>query len=284
MKARTRLALAFVALITVLAIAVGTSLAASSRPKSTGQTSVGSTGSGGVVAPDRPIGVPAVPPCPAGAELFPCPSPVPLPGAPNTVTVTGTGTVTSQPDQAVINLGVQTQASDAADALRENSDRMQAVMRALRALGIAADDISTYAVNLYPNYDPDGSGTNGYAAENDIAVTVRDLSLVGRAIDAAVGAGANLTSGVSFTLSDDNRGTADALRRAVADARSKAEALADAAGATLGDVVSITESSGGFPPPIFADARGAAESTPVSPPQIQMSVSVTVVWSLVTPA
>jgi uncharacterized protein YggE len=200
------------------------------------------------------------------------------------VTVTGTGTVTSQPDQAVINLGVQTQASDAADALRENSDRMQAVMRALRALGIAADDISTYAVNLYPNYDPDGSGTNGYAAENDIAVTVRDLSLVGRAIDAAVGAGANLTSGVSFTLSDDNRGLTDALRRAVADARSKAEALADAAGTALGDVVSITESTGGISPPIFAGARGAAETTPVSPPQIQTSVSVTVVWSLVTPA
>jgi uncharacterized protein YggE len=182
----------------------------------------------------------------------------------------------------VINLGVQTQASDAADALRENSRRMQAVIQALHALGIAPDDISTYAVNLYPNYDPNGSGTNGFAAENDVAVTVHDLSLVGRAIDAAVGAGANLSSGVSFTVSDSSRGVSDALRRAVADARSKAEALAEAAGATLGDVVSITESNDGFGPPIFADAKGAAESTPVSPPQIQTSVSVTVVWALVT--
>jgi uncharacterized protein YggE len=196
--------------------------------------------------------------------------------------VAGSGTVTSQPDQAVINLGVQTQASDASDALRENSTRMQAVIQALHALGIAPADISTYAVNLYPNYDPNGSGTNGFVAENDIAVTVHDLSLVGRAIDAAVGAGANLTSGVSFTLSDGNRGVGDALRRAVADAHAKAEALAAAAGARLGDVVSITESNDGFVPPIFADARGAAESMPVSPPQIQTTVSVTVVWALVT--
>src|SRR5205807_1116887 len=119
--------------------------------------------------------------------------------ADHTVTVTGAGFVTSQPDEAVVGLGVQTQASSAADALHENATRMAAVIKALHDLGIADADIATASVSLNPAYDNNGSTVTGYQADDEISVTLRgqDLSKAGPVIDAATAAGANLTSGIS---------------------------------------------------------------------------------------
>jgi uncharacterized protein len=217
--------------------------------------------------------------CPEGQS--PCPPIAGAPGAENTVTVIGVGTVTSQPDEAVLGLGVRTQASDANDALKENASRMAAVMKALHDLGIGDADISTSSVSLYPNYSNDGSTITGYVAENDISVTVHDLAKVGSAIDDAVAAGANVSSGVTFQMSDANAGLSDALKQAVGNARDKAEALAGAAGAKLGGVVSITES--GAPSPIPYGAafdRAAGVATPINPGPVQIQVSVIVVWAL----
>ena len=112
---------------------------------------------------------------------------------------------------------------------------------------------------------------------------MHDVGSVGKVIDAAVAAGANLTNGITFQLSDASKGETDALGKAVENAKSKAQALADASGASLGPVVSISEATPQSYPPVFAMAAGAdaAASTPVSPPTIKSQVSVTVVWSLV---
>jgi uncharacterized protein len=292
MKTRIGIGIAAAAVAIALA-AVVPSLASPARPTApasgTGSAlaAVGHAGAstGLVRAPNAggpPTRVlPAIPSIACPATNAPCPPPIGAPGAANTVTVTGTGTVTSQPDEAVLGLGARTQASDAADALRENATRMTAVMKALQDLGIKSDDIVTTSVTLYPNYSNDGSAITSYVAENDISVTLHDLSLVGRAIDDAVGAGANVENGVTFQMSNANQGLTDALKQAVADARTQAAALADAAGAQLGAVVSITE--GGAPSPIpygeFAPAAGGAV-TPVNPGPVQVQVSVTVVWAL----
>jgi uncharacterized protein YggE len=109
------------------------------------------------------------------------------------------------------------------------------------------------------------------------------MNKVGRIIDRAVAAGANLTNGISFQVSDVSQGRDQALQAAVDDARHKAEVLAEAGGATLGQVVSVSELSAPSPPPIYydraAEAAGTA-TTPVSPPTIDTQVSVTVVWAL----
>lgn len=200
------------------------------------------------------------------------------------VTVSGTATIKASPDEAVISLGVQTQANTAEGALSQNAERMTAVFAALNDQGISKNDIATTSVSLYPTYGQSGMEITGYQAANQIDVTVHDMTKVGTIIDAAVGAGANLSNGITFKLSDASHGVDQALAAAVADARSKAEALATAGGAQLGQVMTIQETSASSTPPIFYDrgmASGAATvPTPVSPPTLETQVSVTVVWTL----
>jgi uncharacterized protein YggE len=171
-------------------------------------------------------------------------------------------------------------ATDAADAMRQNATRMDAVIKALTDLGIDRADIATASVSLMPVYDNSGSHVTSYQAQNEITVTLHDLSKVGTTIDAATAAGANVTNGITFQLSQGSAALASALREAVADARSQAEVLASAAGASLGDVLAISEGSAGGPVPYAEPAAGRDASTPVIPPDVQTSVTVTVAWAL----
>ncbi len=202
------------------------------------------------------------------------------------VTVSGTATIKSAPDEAVISLGVQTQANTAQGALSQNAEKMVKVLQALMDQGVGKDDIATSSVSLYPTYGQSGMDITGYQAANQVDVTLHDMGKVGSVIDAAVGAGANFTNGVTFQLSDQNQGVDQALTAAVADAKSKAETLAAAGDAQLGAVISIQETSAPpSGPPIYYDkmAAGAAEAsvpTPIQPPTLETQVSVTVVWGL----
>jgi uncharacterized protein YggE len=204
-------------------------------------------------------------------------------GAGRTVSVTGSATIRSAPDEAVVSLGVQTQAPTAQGSLQQNASRMNEVMKAILGDGVKSADIATAWVNLYPNYDSGGTAIVSYTAQNQVDVAVRDLSNVGSIIDDAVGAGADLSNGIQFQLSDQNQGVEQALGEAVANARVKAEALATASDTSLGSVVTITEgTTPQYPPvPFAADAGRGEASTPISPPTLETQVTVTVVWSLV---
>lgn len=211
------------------------------------------------------------------------PSPEPT-DARRTVTVSGSAKVTASPDEAVVTLGVRTEAETAEETMAENADRMNAVIRSLLDQGLREEDIATSYLSLYPRYTDSGMTVVGYTAENQVNVTVGDLDRIGRVIDRAVQAGANLTSGISFRLSGENEAADRALADAVADARTKAELLAAAGGASLGDVISIVEGGSPTPPPIYYDyaaAEAARAVPPVLPPELETQVSVTVVWALV---
>jgi len=202
-----------------------------------------------------------------------------------TVTVSGTATIKAKPDEAVVSLGVQTQADTAQRALADNAVKMTALIASLMDKGVAKDDIATSYVSIYPTYGNNGMDITGYQAVNQVDVTLRDISKVGEVIDGAVKAGANLSNGITFQLSDENQGVNQALDDAVANARSKAETLAAAGDAQLGQVVSIQEGSGGSTPPIYygRDMAGGAmaeAATPIQPPTLETQVSVTVTWSL----
>jgi hypothetical protein len=199
-----------------------------------------------------------------------------------TVTVTGTSTIKSKPDEAIVSLGVETTARTAEAAMRDNAAKMNEVMVALRDQGIAADDIATAYIQLYPRYDDSGRNITGYSASNSINVTVRDMSKVGTVIDRAVGAGANVAGGITFQLSDQSQGREQALQAAVADARTQADALAQASGASVGQVMRIDAVNAPAPPPVYYDRVEAAAgaSTPVSPPTLETQVTVTVTWAL----
>ena len=213
-------------------------------------------------------------------------SPTPAAGgsAERTVSVSGSATIRSAPDEAVITLGVHTQDTTAEAAMAANADRMHDVIAAVLGEGIPENDIATAWVNLWPNYSDSGLTVVGYTAENQINVTVREMGKIGRLIDRAVEAGANLTSGITFRVTDTNAGLDRALEDAVADARHKAEVLAEAGGAQLGSVLQIAEAGSPTPPPVYYERAMAVEAsapTPIETPTMETQVTVSVTWSLI---
>lgn len=219
--------------------------------------------------------------------------PVPGTEVPRTVSVSGTGQISAQPDAALLTLGVETQAPDAGAALSQNSEQMNALIETLTSSAVAAEDIRTQAVRLQPQYNqpeiqpaqpPTGTVSAeiiGYIATNTVEVTVRDLANLGQLIDGAVQAGSNQIYGIDFTVSDPTAALDEARAAAWQDAQHKAEQLAELAGATLGDVMSINEfSQTPLPLAQSATAMGAADAVPIQPGLQQLQVNVQISWQL----
>lgn len=204
-------------------------------------------------------------------------------GAPM-ITVTGEGVVEATPDVATLMIGVTTQGVTAAEALSANSAALDGVLARLKAAGIEARDMQTSNLSLNPNwtgYDSSTPTISGYVATNMLTVRVRALASLGEVLDAAVADGANTLNGLTFGLADPAPALNEARKEAVADARAKAELLAEAAGVKLGKVISIGEmgvSSG--PMPMFKSDE-AAPAVPVAAGELGMTASVTVQFQLV---
>jgi uncharacterized protein len=198
----------------------------------------------------------------------------------DSVTVTGNGTVTAVPDQASFSFTVQTKAATAAAALSRNGADTQAVIAAVEATGVAAADIQTAQVSLDPVMSNDGTKILGYTASNTINVSNLAIAKSGAVIDAAVGAGATDVSGPSLSISDQDALYAQALKAAVANAKSKAQVLADASGHTLGEVTTIVEGSDVTPIPFAVGAAASAAKTPVEAGTQQIQATVTVTYAL----
>jgi uncharacterized protein len=207
-----------------------------------------------------------------------------------TVSVNGSGKVVLTPDIAYITIGVQTTNANAAEAVAANNSDTQKVIDALKAAGIADKDIQTTNFSISPqqDYDPATGKPTGkitYTVNNSVFVTVRNIDQVGKVLDAAVQAGANNISGIQFDLADRTLALSDARKAAVADAYSKAEELASAAGVTLGSVQTINEYSSGGPVPMY-DVRAAAPamaeggSVPVQAGQLIITVEVSIVYEI----
>jgi hypothetical protein len=120
----------------------------------------------------------------------------------------------------------------------------------------------------------------GYTASNTLSVRVRDLPSLGALLDAAVSDGANTLNGVNFAVTDPAPLLDEARKRAVADARHRAEVFAQAAGSTLGPITTITEGAGQSPAPQFGYARAAMAAPPVEAGEISLSAAVTITWQL----
>lgn len=159
------------------------------------------------------------------------------------ITVTGSGEVLIPADVAVISLGVNVRSAEAPSAQAEANEVIAKIREALTAAGIDEEDISTGYINLYAAYDYSSSveRITGYNASSTLAVKVTDMTRVGEVIDLAFGAGANMLDGVSFSAKDDTASRAEALKAAVADAKAKADVLAEAAGLGKLELENITE-------------------------------------------
>jgi len=223
-----------------------------------------------------PLGAQA--PRPAGG---PPSEPVP------TLIVSGSGQARVAPDEAHVRLGVVAQAPTARAVQDQVSRTANAVLDAVRKVGIAAEEIQTSGLSLSPLYSQIRQGNDnqppritGYQANNTITVRISDLAKVGPVIDAGLGAGANTLDGVDFGLRNDEAARAQALADAARTARAKAETLAKALGVRLGEIIEVAE--GGVsvsppPSPRYPMARMEAASmapTPVSAGQVGVEASV----------
>lgn len=196
------------------------------------------------------------------------------------ITVNGTGTITSVPDEATFTVGVQTQGATAREALASNSQQTRRVIDAVRSAGVAKGDLQTQNVSVSANYT-DESRIDGYTATNSVLVTIHGLSTAGKVLDAATNAGANEVYGPSLSRSDAEKLQAKALREAVGAARQKAEALAAAAGVSLGRVTAINEGFSGGPEPYYAtDLRAVKAEAPIEPGTQDIQASVTVTFAI----
>ncbi len=196
-----------------------------------------------------------------------------------TITVTGNGTANATPDKASFDFGVQVNASTAADAISKDNEQANAIIAALKNAGIDSADIQTTQVSLWPQTSSDGTQITGYQASNSVNVTA-PLGKAGDLVDAAVGAGANNVDGPNLDVSDQSSYYAQALKLAVADAKTQAQAIADAAGLTLGGILHISD-EGSAPTPIMygALAASAKSATPIQAGTQQIQATVTVTYS-----
>ena len=209
----------------------------------------------------------------------------PAGAAANTVTASGAGTTQAVPDTAEMSFGVTTLSANAKLALDEAAKSAAQIAGALKKQGIADEDIQTQDVSVYPQtVDQDGKQViTGYQASLSVRVKVRDIAKLGEVISAANAAGANDISGPTFTIDDPAPARAKAIDEAVADARKSAEAMAKAAGKSVGEVLSMSSSDVGMVPgPMFStsDMAGAAKSVPIEPGQLDITANVVVVFEL----
>lgn len=202
------------------------------------------------------------------------------------IAVTGRGEVKVSPDRATIQISVQTRGSTAAGAAAENANKQQAVLAALRALGLGNDQLSTINYNVYPEqrYEQGKEPVIvAYNVTNTILAEVRKLTQVGPVIDAALSHGANMITSLQFYASNTEAARRTAIATAIEKARADADAAAKAARGTLGTLLEITIGSYSPPPPrpMMMMAKQAQADTPINPGEETLAVEVSTRWRFI---
>lgn len=217
----------------------------------------------------------------------------PTPGAAREgITVVGTGRITGRPDTLRATVGVDVERPTVQEALDAANRATEETLEALRSAGVAEEDIATTEFSVRPRHregPDDRPEIRGYTVTNLVEVTIRDLSVAGETLDAAVEAAGDAARvrGLRFSLEDNQELLSQAREAAFAEARAKAEQYAQLSGGSLGSLVSLTETAGDQPPPVpFAGdvARGEAAAPaarpPIEPGTQEVIVRVTATWSL----
>lgn len=172
--------------------------------------------------------------------------------------VSGTGKVSVTPDTGVASIGVDITAPTLAAATKESSEKMAAVIAAIKAQGVDAKDIQTSSYSVYPitNTPKEGEtpAITGYRVSNIVTVKIRAIENVGKVLDASLEAGANSVNSVYFIVNDPSKAQDEARTAAVKEAMAKAQTLATAAGVKVGKIISISDIQAGVVPIYRTDA------------------------------
>lgn len=219
--------------------------------------------------------------------------------SPGTVTVRGLAEMAVAPDEVTISMGAVAQADAANAAQRQVNQILNRAISGITALGVSVENIQTTGISLSPVYSGTAPAPTagspvtivqeprivGFRASNTIHVRLGNLRLMGQVIDAAVEAGANQLEDLRFHLRDDQPHRQETLRRAAADARLKAEAIASALGVEIVGVRQVEEVGVEVVRPgvqyrELAAAQGAVAATPIQPGEIRVEAAVNVTYVL----
>jgi uncharacterized protein YggE len=206
---------------------------------------------------------------------------------PKTLTLSGMGKITVKANQAIIVIGVFTEQKTADWAVQENAQKMEDVVAALKALGIAESDIQTINYYINPIYNWELRMTVGYQVTNTLQITVSDLTKLGAIIDKTSVAGANTINSVTFSVNDEDftKYKLQAYTKAVADVQAKAKVITEGFGLEIAGIQSINEN---FYYPVYRNTympmdmkmSGAEASTPIISGNLEISVTLNVVYLL----
>jgi uncharacterized protein YggE len=205
-----------------------------------------------------------------------------------TMSLSGTGKITVKANQAIIVLGVYTEAKVADWAVQENALKMADVVQAIKSLGILESDIQTIGYSINPIYNWEMKMTVGYQVTNTLQITLNNLSKIGAVIDKSSTAGANSINSVTFTVKDEDLAEfkLDAYAKAVADVKAKAKVISEGFGFELGGIQSINESY--FYPQyrntyVGMDMKSAGmemAQTPIISGNLEVSATLNVVYTI----
>jgi len=209
---------------------------------------------------------------------------------PREISVTAEGQASSVPDVAVVRVGVKTEGMKVAAVVQENNQKMNAILSALKDLGIAQKDIQTTNYSLNPQYDYTDKGEKvfkGYALSQEVKVKIRDFAKAGDVLEKSTGLGANLAGDLQFTIDDPALVKAAALQDAISKAKAKAQKISLASGLKLKKIVNIYEDYSQYPQYSSSVGMGGGEAlikvTAASAPDIQageqeITANVTLVY------
>lgn len=211
----------------------------------------------------------------------------------STMRLIGQAEIGIAPDIAEVRIGVVTEAEEARTAVSRNSEDVAKLIEALGRLGIAKRDMQTADFAVEPRYvypeqprrgdPPQAPRIVGYQVRNSLLVRVREIDRLGEILDSAVGTGSNRIDGISFNSSKREDTVLEARRRAIGQAREKAEIYAEAAGIRLGPIVTISEILEPRPIPYAARAQAMREdaaAVPIEAGELTIQASIEIVWEI----
>jgi uncharacterized protein YggE len=209
----------------------------------------------------------------------------------NSVLITGEGKVSAIPDVAKIQVGVNTEKATVAEAQKENSDKMNAITKIIKSMGIEDKDIQTAYYYINPKYDYTNgvSKITGYTVSQALNLKIRNTEKISDILKNAADNGANYIGSLSFEIDNVEAVKAQAREKAIADAKVKADALARSLGLKLGRITSYAETPDYTQPVYDTMAKydlGVGGAAPVSaPPTIsqgesEITVSVQIYYEL----
>lgn len=197
------------------------------------------------------------------------------------ISVSGEGSVVVEPDQATINIGVETENAESTIAQENNAEKMMKIMKVLEKENISTNDIKTINYSIYPltkyNEKTRESELYAYRVNNTLEITIKDIKQVGEIIDAVSSAGANKVNQINFTTSRSEELYLEALSMAIKNGQKKANQIGKAIGTTINQPSKIIENLGGYTPYRAYDnmmLKSESASTPISQGQIEIKASV----------